>query len=414
MGERIFFEGFGGDQLAARLDLPAGEPRAYALFAHCFTCSKDVASAYRISMGLVDQGIGVLRFDFTGLGSSEGEFANTNFSSNVEDLLRAAAMLRGRYQPPRILIGHSLGGAAVLAAAAQVPEAKAVATIGAPFDPAHVTHLLDTETLASLERDGDVAVQIAGRPFRIRRQLLLDVNAQHLGEAIQNLHKALLVLHAPRDEVVDIDNARQIFETARHPKSFVSLDDADHLLTRPADSAYVATVLAAWASRYIGPPVPSAFGPAAGEGVVVVRESGQGRLAQSIRAGRHTLVADEPSGVGDDTGPTPYDLLLGALGACTSMTLRLYADRKGWPLDRVSVQLSHDRCHADDGRDCEAKPCLIDGFERTLDLDGPLSEEQRRQLVAIAERCPVHRTLMGDKEILTRLVGDELTSSSTR
>jgi len=402
--EKVTFAGSGGDALAARLDLPGGDPLAWALFAHCFTCSKDVLAASRISRGLVEQGFGVLRFDFTGLGSSGGEFANTAFSSNVEDVALAATFLRQHYQAPRILVGHSLGGTAVLAAAAKVPEATAVATIGAPFDPAHVTHLFDTDALTAIDRTGEVAVQISGRPFRIRRQFLDDVNEQHLGDAIANLRKALLVFHAPRDEVVDIDNARRIFDAARHPKSFVSLDDADHLLTRPADAAYVAGVLAVWAGRYIDIPKAKPVPSEDAEGKVIVSESSRGRLAQDIQAGRHHWTADEPPGVGDDTGPTPYDLLLGALGACTSMTLRMYADRKQWPLDRVTVRLAHGRDHADDGRDCEKKPCMIDRFACNIELKGELTDEQRASLLTIAEKCPVHRTLLNDKQIVTALV----------
>jgi len=403
--EKVAFEGSGGDLLAARLDLPDGDPAAYALFAHCFTCSKDIAAASRLSRGLVQQGIGVLRFDFTGLGSSGGEFANTTFTSNVEDLVLAANFLRVHHRAPHILVGHSLGGAAVLAAAAQIHEARAVVTIAAPFDPAHVARLFDTDTLGEIDETGEVTVQIAGRSFRIRRQLLVDVNEQHLGEAIRNLGKALLLFHSPGDKLVDIDSARQIFDAARHPKSFVSLDDADHLLSRPADAAYVAGVLGAWATRYIGTPVHEAPGPATkgGEGRVVVAESGRGRFAQDIRAGHHAWKADEPLGVGGDTGPTPYDLLLGALGACTSMTLRMYADRKKWPLERVAVSLCHQRNHADDGRDCERKPCMIDHFERVITLEGSLSDEQRAVLVEIAEKCPVHRTLLNDKQIVTTL-----------
>jgi alpha-beta hydrolase superfamily lysophospholipase len=293
--EKVTFAGSGGDTLAARLDLPDREPLAFALFAHCFTCSKDTAAGSRIARGLVEEGIGVLRFDFTGLGSSGGEFANTTFSSTVEDLVSAANFLRHHHQAPRILVGHSLGGAAVLAAAAQIPEARAVATIGAPFDPAHVTRLFDPASLDALGQAGEVAVQIGGRPFRIRRQFLDNVSEQHLRDDIANLRKALLVFHAPHDELVDIDKARQIFEAAKHPKRFVSLDDADHLLTRPADAAYVSAVLAAWASRYLG---HTAAGPTSTpeptEGTVLVVESRRGRLAQDIQAGHHTWTADEP------------------------------------------------------------------------------------------------------------------------
>lgn len=400
--EKVWFEGSAGDQLAARLDLPGGDPVAYALFAHCFTCSKEIPAATRITRGLVDHGIGVLRFDFTGLGASEGDFANTNFSSNVEDLVRAADTLRSRSMAPKILVGHSLGGAAVLAAAARVPEAVAVATIGAPFDLAQLTRLLPADLVSELDRADEVTVDIGGRSFPIRRQFIDDVNAQNLTEVIRDLHRALLVFHAPSDELVDIDNARRIFDVAHHPKSFVSLDDADHLLTRRSDAVYVGEVLAAWVSRYIGTRARYER-DAAREGTVVVTDSPNAKVAQVIRAGRHTLLADEPVPIGDDTGPTPYDLLLASLGACTAMTLRLYAAHKGWPLEGVSVQLSHDRVHADDSRDCESPRCMIDRIDRILDLAGPLTDEQRSRLVEIAERCPVHRTLVGEKKIVTRL-----------
>ena len=330
--EQFWFAGSGGDRLSGRLDRPQADPVAYALFVHCFTCSKEIPAATRITRGLVDRGIGVLRFDLTGLGGSEGDFANTNFSSNVEDIVRAAAELRERDAAPKILVGHSLGGAAVLAAAAQIPEAVAVATIGAPFDPAHLARLF-VDAVPELERAEEVCVEIGGRRFPIRRQLLEDANAQNLTEAIRELHRALLVFHAPSDELVTIDNARQIFDTAKHPKSFVSLDGADHLLTRGTDAAYVAQVLAAWVGRYLDAPTPRAIADRArgnGGGTATRR---CGKLTQEIQAGRHVLLADEPAGVGDDLGPTPYDLLLASLGACTAMTLRLYAERKGWPLD---------------------------------------------------------------------------------
>lgn len=398
------FTGSGGDQLAARLDLPDGEPLAFALFAHCFTCSKDLAAATRISRGLADRGFGVLRFDFTGLGSSEGEFANTDFSSNVEDLVLAADWLRTNHAAPAVLVGHSLGGAAVLAAASQVPEAVAVATIGAPFDPAHVTELFPATVRNQLEQDGEADVQLAGRTFRVRQQLLEDLGAQNLTDAIRSLRRALLVVHSPIDEIVDVDNARRIFEAARHPRSFVSLDGADHLLTRRADAAYVADVLSSWAGRYL-PDRPAEPAPAEPEpGSIVVTETGTGAFQQRVAAGRHRFLADEPVGVGDDTGPTPYDLLLAGLGTCTSMTLRMYANRKGWPLTDVEVRLSHDRVHAEDCADCEATSGFVETVDRIIELGGPLTEDQRRQLLAIADRCPVHRTLTGDIHIRTQLL----------
>jgi uncharacterized OsmC-like protein/pimeloyl-ACP methyl ester carboxylesterase len=399
--EQVRFAGSGGDGLAGRFDRPQSDPVAYALFVSCYTCSKEIPAATRITRGLVDNGIGVFRFDFTGLGASEGNFASTNFSSNVEDIVRAVAYLRDRDAAPKILVGHSLGGAAVLAAAARVPEAVAVATIGAPFDPAEVARLF-ADALPDLERAEEVSVEIGGRRFPISRQLLEDANAQNLTDAIRELHRALLVFHSPADELVPIENARRIFDTAKHPKNFVSLDAADHLLTRRTDAAYVAQVLATWASRYID--VPAEPKPAvAEEGKVVVTDATRGELAQEIHAGRHVLVADERTGVGDDLGPTPYDLLLASLGACTAMTLRLYAAHKGWPLAEVSVELRHDRVHADDSRDCPTTPCRIDRIESIVTLGGPLSDEQRHRLLEIAERCPVHRTLMGGKRIVTRL-----------
>lgn len=409
--EQIWFTGSGGDRLSGRLDRPRVDPVAYALFVHCFTCSKEIPAATRITRGLVDRGIGVLRFDFTGLGASEGDFANTNFSSNVEDIVRAVADLRHRAAAPKILVGHSLGGAAVLAAAAQVPEAVAVATIGAPFDPARLARLF-VDAVPELERKEEVCVEIGGRRFPIRRQLLDDANAQNLADAIRQLHRALLVFHAPTDELVSIDNARRIFDTAKHPKSFVSLDDADHLLTRGTDAAYVAQVLAAWVGRYLDAP-PQERPTVGREGTVVVRDTGRGGLAQEIHAGRHVLVADEPAGVGDDLGPTPYDLLLASLGACTAMTVRLYSQRKGWPLEQVSVELRHDRIHAHDSSKCGRPPCRIERIERILSLGGPLSDEQRDRLVEIAEGCPVHRTLMGETRIVTRLASvDSMTAES--
>jgi uncharacterized OsmC-like protein/pimeloyl-ACP methyl ester carboxylesterase len=399
--EQVWFAGSGGDRLSGRLDRPQIDPVAYALFAHCFTCSKEIPAATRITRGLVDRGIGVLRFDFTGLGASEGEFANTNFSSNVKDLVLAADVLRQRYAAPKIVVGHSLGGAAVLAAAPQIPEAVGVVTIGAPFDLAQLTQLF-AGGAPDLEGADEVSVEIGGRQFRIGRQLLEDANAQNLTDAIRALRRALLVFHAPGDELVPIDNALRIFDAAEQPKSFVSLDGADHLLTRGSDALYVAQVLAAWASRYLDAPtrLESAVGR---EGTVVVRDSPRGKLAQEIQAGAHMLLADEPAGVGDDLGPTPYDLLLASLGACTAMTLRLYADRKKWPLAHASVQLRHDRVHAYDSLDCKTPRCRIERIERIVSLDGPLSDEQRGRLIEIAERCPVHRTLVGEKRIVTRL-----------
>jgi putative redox protein len=397
--ERFDFPNAGGEKLSAVLDRPPGQPLAYALFAHCFTCGKDVLAAKRIAEGLTARGIAVLRFDFTGLGASEGEFANTTFSSNVADLVAAADHLRKMYRPPAILIGHSLGGAAVLAAASQVPEARAVATIAAPADPSHVTGLF-SQHVDEIHAKGEVEVALAGRPFRIKKEFLDDVAEQKLHHCLANLRKALLVLHSPTDDLVGIENASAIFTAAKHPKSFVSLSGADHLLSKRADAVYVAEIIAAWSERYLDMvPEPDAM-PIEG---VTVAETRNGKFEQSIVVGPHRYLADEPTSVGGNgSGPSPYEYLLAALGACTSMTIRLYADLKKIPLTRVSVQLKHDKIHATDCENCETKEGKIDRIEREITLEGDLSAEQRVKLLEIADKCPVHRTLHSEIDIRTR------------
>ncbi len=392
--ERIEFEGSMNATLAARLDLPEGEPRACALFAHCFTCSKDVFAAARISAGLAERGFAVLRFDFTGLGASDGDFANTDFSSNVQDLIRAANWLRANRRAPDLLVGHSLGGAAVLAAAGGIPEARAVATVGAPADPAHVARNFEAD-IARIEAEGEAEVRLAGRTFTIRRQFLEDIAGQRLKARIGAMKKALIVFHAPRDPIVGIENAAAIFQAAKHPKSFVSLDDADHLLTRRADAVYVADVLASWAARYLPKPEAAAarrLRPEPGE--LIVYEAGNGKFAQIVDDGTHRLLADEPESYGGtDTGPTPYGYLAAALGACTTMTLRMYADRKGWPVERIATRVRHDKVHAEDCADCETKTGKIDRFSRSIEVRGAIDDAQRARLLEIADKCPVHQTL---------------------
>jgi putative redox protein len=401
--ERFQFEGEGGHQLAAALDLPDGEPAAYALFAHCFTCGKDVLAARRISAALATKGIAVLRFDFTGLGSSEGDFANATFSSNAADLVRAANHLRETRKAPAILIGHSLGGAAILAAAGQIAEATAVVTIAAPSDPAHVTGLFK-EHLDDIRKQGKVEVSLAGRPFTITREFLDDINEHGLMARVTTLRKALLVLHSPTDDTVGIDNATRIFLSAKHPKSFVSLAGADHLLSERRDSAYVADVIAAWATRYVDFTAPEQAADS-GEAPrnVVVRETRISKFQQTVSIGPHRLIADEPVGAGgEDTGPGPYDYLLAGLGACTSMTMRLYADRKSLPLDRVTVTLKHSKIHAQDCEECETREGMLDQIDRVIRMDGALDAEQHKKLMEIADKCPVHRTLTSEIRILTR------------
>jgi len=395
--ERFDFPNASGERLAALLDRPVGAPRAFALFAHCFTCGKDIRAARRIAEGLAARGIAVVRFDFTGLGASEGEFANSNFSSNVADLIAAANHLRDVERAPALLIGHSLGGAAVLAAAGEIAEARAVVTIAAPADPSHVTGLIK-DRVDEIRAHGEVEVTLAGRPFRIRRKFLDDVSEQRLEEKIARLRRALLVMHAPGDDIVGIDDASHIFLAAKHPKSFVSLADADHLLSNPHDGAYVADVVAAWAGRYLD--MQAAPETADEPRSVVVSETRAGKFQQTIRTGRHTLIADEPVAVGGlDSGPNPYDLLLAGLGACTAMTLRLYAERKQLPLERVSVKLAHSRIHAADCETCETKEGMLDRIDKEITVAGALDDDARARLLEIAEKCPVNRTLKSEIDI---------------
>ncbi|MBB4286446.1 bifunctional alpha/beta hydrolase/OsmC family protein [Roseospira goensis] len=408
--EKITFPGAHGHPLAARLDAPTGAVKGYALFAHCFTCSKDIFAASRIAGALAERGIAVLRFDFTGLGASEGEFANTTFSSNIQDLIAAADWLRETRRAPALLIGHSLGGAAVLAAAPRIPEATAVVTIGAPSGVSHVTHHF-ADALEEIRVKGMAEVTLAGRPFTISRQFVEDTEEHDLLDTVAGLRTALLLFHAPRDQTVGIDNASRIFQAAKHPKSFVSLDDADHLLTRKADAVYVADVIAAWASRYVADgsgDETHTLDDAVDPGTVLVTEAGDGPFAQTVRVGRHVLRGDEPVDVGGrDSGPTPYDFLLAALGTCTAMTIRLYADRKKIALDGVGVSLSHRKVHARDCGDCEATDAKIDEIARTLELRGDLDADTRARLLEIADRCPVHRTLNGEVRVRTRLRGED-------
>ena len=398
--ERFTFPGHDGQNLAARLDLPDGPHLATALFAHCFTCSKDIPAARRIAARLASMGIAVLRFDFTGLGHSEGEFENTNFTTNVQDLVAASAELEKRGMPPSLLVGHSLGGAAVLKAAPEMTSIKAVVTIGAPFDPEHVTHNF-ADSLPQIIRDGVAEVSLGGRPFRISNDFLEDVAQGQLTPAISNLKAALLVLHAPRDATVSVDNASEIFLAAKHPKSFITLDDADHLLSRGADAEYAADVVATWATRYIdlNRPAPPIGIP---EGVLRISEADPKGFLQDIQSGPHHVLADEPAAYGGtNKGLTPYGLLSAGLGACTSMTIRMYARRKGWPLDHVSVDITHDKVHGQDaGTDTKSK---IDSFVRTISLKGDLDDAQRARLLEIADRCPVHQSLERSNHIETKL-----------
>ncbi len=401
--ERVSFPSHEGTMLAARLDLPNGPHLGTALFAHCFTCGKDIAAARRIAGRLAAMGFAVLRFDFTGLGHSGGEFENTSFTSNLSDLTAAARYLEERDMAPGLVIGHSLGGAAVLGAVQTMPSVKAVVTIGAPFDPDHVTHNF-ADALPEIIEKGSAEVDLGGRRFRIGRAFVEDVRAERLAPAIAGLRRALLVMHAPRDMIVGVENAAQIFLAAKHPKSFVTLDDADHLISRTEDADYAAEVIAAWATRYldiVAPPPPAG----APEGVVRVVEAQPDGFLQDVMHGpAHHVLADEPVDFGGtDLGMSPYGFLAAGLGACTSMTIRLYARRKGWPLDGVSVDVTHDKVHAQDAEG-ETGAQKIDAFHRAITLEGALDAEQRARLLEIADKCPVHRTLESQSRITTELV----------
>ncbi len=376
-----------------------GKPHAFALFAHCFTCTKNLTAIRNIARSLSLMGIAVLRFDFTGLGQSEGEFGTSGLSSDVSDLISAADFLRKEYEAPVLAIGHSLGGTAVLMAAKSLPTVQAIATIGAPCDPTHVRHLLRSG-LGTIEKEGIATVDIGGRPFPIKKEFLTDLESFEPEQTIGQLGKALLLLHSPQDNVVNIENAAAVYQAARHPKSFVSLDGADHLLSEPQDSLYAGEVIACWAKRYIAFPQPE---PIRGRKRVAVR-IGPDSLTTEIKAGNHSLLADEPAEVGgNDLGPTPYDLVAAGLGACTAMTLRLYADRKKWPLTNVVVHLHHEKIHGFDSEDPEHK-ALLDHIWREIELEGELTDEQRQRLLSIADKCPVHKTLSSRIEIISTLL----------
>lgn len=396
--ETVTFPGAAGQTLSGRLERPVGVPRAWAVFAHCFTCGKESAAATRVSRALATHGFAVLRFDFAGIGHSDGAFAQTTFSSNVDDLVAAADFIRSAYGPPSLLIGHSLGGAAVLAAAGRIADAAAVVTIGAPADVAHVEQNF-AEAVDTIEAHGAADVKLGGKPFTISRDFLQDIRNQPQLDRIAALRKALLILHAPGDSVVGIENATVVFRAAKHPKSFVSLDKADHFLTRPEDAAYAADVIAGWSARYV--PMPPM--PVHPEGHVVAEETGDGLYANLVHSGRHMILADEPRDVGgQDLGPSPYDLLAASLAACKSMTMRMYANQKKWDVTRIAVAVKHDKIHAADCADCETREGKIDVFTVSITLEGNLDDAQRARMIEISGKCPVHRTLSGEVKVRTQ------------
>ena len=399
--QKVSFPNADGEQLAARLEWPVNQhPHSFAIFAHCFTCTKNLSAVRQISMSLNLSGIAVLRFDFTGLGDSEGDFADSNFSSNVEDLVAAARFLETEFQAPKLLVGHSLGGAAVLCAATQLKTVQAVATVGAPFDPAHVQHLLGPAIVA-IEEEGVAKVNIGGRPFTVKKQFLEDIQEQNVLDKIKNLNKALLIMHSPQDRTVAIENAARIYHVAMHPKSFVSLDGADHLLSDKKDAAYVGDMIASWAKRYLDIPTKQTLR----SDKEVVARLGEHGYTTEIMVRKHHLVADEPESVGgNDFGPSPYELVTAGLGACTVMTLHMYARRKKWPLKEVVVHLDHFKDYLKDQANLEDAKSKIDHFTRTIELEGDLDETQRQRLLEIANKCPVHRTMHSEIRVETELM----------
>lgn len=398
--QKIQFKNAQGELLAARLELPVNQhPHTFALFAHCFTCNKNFTAVRNISRSLNLKGFAVLRFDFTGLGDSEGDFADTNFTSNIEDLIEAARFLEREYEAPEMLIGHSLGGAAIICAAAQLDDVKAVVTIGAPAAPEHVRHLFQ-EDIDKIKTDGAAEVHIGSRPFKVKKQFLEDVQEHNLEPKLQNLNKALLIMHSPQDRTVAVENAAKLYHAARHPKSFVTLDGADHLLSNKADSQYAGDLIGSWAQRYIDLPRQEKLQT---EKKIAVRLGPEG-FTTEIMVRKHGLTADEPESVGgNDFGPSPYELVTAGLGACTAMTLHMYARRKKWDLQEVKVHLDHFKDYIQDQEDTENPKSKIDHFERILEISGELDETQRKRLLEIANRCPVHRTMESPVKIITRL-----------
>jgi len=397
--EKIEFQNSEGITLSAKIEFPVSElPQQFAIFAHCFTCNKNLAAVRNISRALTQEGIAVMRFDFTGLGDSGGSFEDTNFSSNMQDIVASADYLQQHFKAPSLLIGHSLGGAAVLRAAYDIPSVRAVATLGAPYDPEHVSHMMES-SLQEIEQEGQARVSIGGRPFYIKKQFLDDIRSSKFEERIKDLEAALLILHSPQDEIVGIANAARIYHAATHPKSFITLDGADHLMSRKQDSQYAGLMIANWAKRYLDFPLPD---PLKSDQEVAVRLGAEG-FTTDIVVRHHALTADEPESVGgNDFGPNPYEFVAVGLGACTAMTLHMYARRKKWPLQKVLVHLSHAKDYAQDCENCEAQNSKIDHFDRLLEIDGDLTQAQRDRLLEIADKCPVHRTLEGSVKVRTK------------
>ena len=400
--QKVTFQNQEGQTLSGRLEFPVDQhPHNFALFAHCFTCTKNLSAVRNISRALTSQGFGVLRFDFTGLGESEGDFADTNFSGNVDDLIAASDYLKENHQAPSLLIGHSLGGAAAIFAAAKLESVEAVVTVGAPSNPKHVKHLL-TSGIEEIEQTGMATVNLSGRDFTIKKQFIDDLESKSLPEVAKSLRKPLLILHSPQDLTVGIKNAEEIYVAAHHPKSFVSLDGADHLLSRKQDSIYVGQVIAGWASRYIA--IPEQEKLRSDHHVVASLDTEDG-FSTKMKVGNHYTMADEPIDFGgNDYGPSPYELVSAGLAACTAMTIQMYVRRKGWDLRNVEVHSSYSKKHAEDCADCESPSAKIDTFDREIKLTGELDEKQIQKILEIADKCPVHKTLHNEVKVNTKLI----------
>jgi uncharacterized OsmC-like protein/esterase/lipase len=400
--KNITFSNAEGTTLSARLELPPDRrPLNFAIFAHCFTCNKNFRAVRQISSSLAANRFGVLSFDFTGLGDSGGDFSDTTFSGSVSDLIAAAEYLETNYTSPSLMIGHSLGGAATILAASKLESVKAVVTIGSPSEPQHVKKLFRSQ-IETIEESGASEVDIGGRPFVLKREFIEDLDKQDMLSVVGGMDKAFLFLHSPEDNIVGVDNAAALYKAARHPKSFISLSGADHLLTAAEDGQYAGDLIASWAARYVPDETPQRHVSTKED--VVAYLSADEKFTTIINAGGHRMTADEPESFGgNDFGPSPYGFASSGLAACTAMTLRLYADRKGWDLGDVAVHVSHSKVHAADCSDCESGGSKIDNFVRTIELSAELSDEQKAKLLEIADKCPVHRTLEAEARIETMI-----------
>ena len=401
--QKIIFKNKNGQTLSGRLELPANQhPHSYAIFAHCFTCNKNLTAIKNIGRTLSTNGFGVLRFDFTGLGESEGEFSDANFSGNVDDLIAASDYLTANYQAPALLIGHSLGGAAALFAASQIDSIQAVATIAAPSDPEHVKHLLRS-SIEEIEQNGKALVNIGGRDFTIKKQFLDDLEQRTLWATLKNLRKPLLIMHSPQDRIVGIKNAEEIYKAARHPKSFIALDGADHLLMHQNDSNYVGEIISSWAKRYLRTASPAQL-PKTEHQVVASLDFEDGFTTQ-MKVGNHYLIADEPTtSGGNDFGPSPHELVSAGLSACTAMTLQMYAKHKNWRIENVEVHTSHSKTVTSSNEENETFSASSDTFQRKIKITGDFDKKQLNRLLQIAEKCPVHKTLRNSSEIISELI----------